>query len=187
VSLVLEPTSRSLSSKCRRRIMARICFVIMPFSKTASCTANEWTAVFETLIRPAVEGDPTLGYECRRSTATRGNMVRGIVEDLHGAHVVVADLTDRHANVFYELGVRPCADGSDHHHLPEARSHSPSISRTTRTTSTIGERQRCRGEFETVIRILLREIDEKPVLTIPLVTSCMKSAAAGGLRRQIRV
>ncbi len=78
----------------------------MPFSTTASCTEEEWTQLFDDVIKPAVEGATELGYECRRSTATRGNLVRGILEDLQSAHVVVADLTDRNANVFYELGVR---------------------------------------------------------------------------------
>ncbi len=85
---------------------ARICFVIMPFSATESCTEQEWTQVFDDVIRPAVEGENELGYSCRRSTPTRGNLVRGILEDLQSAHVVIADLTDRNANVFYELGVR---------------------------------------------------------------------------------
>ncbi len=85
---------------------ARLCFVIMPFAETHSCSEEEWTEIFETLLKPAVEGDPDLGYECRRSVATRGNLVKGILQDLQAAHVVIADLTDRNANVFYELGVR---------------------------------------------------------------------------------
>lgn len=83
----------------------RICFVIMPFSETTSCSQEEWTEIFENIIRPAVE-EAGLGYKCRRSTATRGNIVASIIRDLNDAHVVIADLTDRNANVFYELGVR---------------------------------------------------------------------------------
>jgi len=77
----------------------------MPFSTTRSCTEQEWTQVFEEVFKPAVE-NAGLGYECRRSTATRGNIVAEIIRDLNDAHVVLADLTDRNANVFYELGVR---------------------------------------------------------------------------------
>jgi hypothetical protein len=84
---------------------SRVCFVIMPFSSTRSCTEQEWTQIFEEVFRPAIEG-AGLGYECRRSNATRGNIVAGIVRDLNDAYVVLADLTDRNANVFYELGVR---------------------------------------------------------------------------------
>jgi hypothetical protein len=85
--------------------MPRTCFVIMPFSSTASCTCEEWTEIFEHVLKPAVEGSG-LDYECRRSEATRGNVVAAIIRDLDDAHVVMADLTDRNANVFYELGVR---------------------------------------------------------------------------------
>src|SRR4051794_21138721 len=85
--------------------MARTCFVIMPFSTTPSCTEDQWTDIFQTLFKPAVEG-AELGYECRRSTATRGNIVGTIIQELNDSYVVIADLTDRNPNVFYELGVR---------------------------------------------------------------------------------
>ena len=77
----------------------------MPFSETESCTEEQWTEIFDGLLKPAVEG-AGLDYECRRSVATRGNVVAAIIQDLQEAYVVLADLTDRNANVFYELGVR---------------------------------------------------------------------------------
>jgi len=77
----------------------------MPFSNTASCTAEEWTSIFENVFKPAVEG-AGLDYQCRRSVATRGNIVASILEELNDAYVVLADLTDHNVNVFYELGVR---------------------------------------------------------------------------------
>ena len=85
--------------------MAKVCFVIMPFSTTSSCKEEEWTWIYENLYKVAVEGSD-LDYQCHRSVATRGNIVGAIVRDLNDAHIVVADLTDRNANVFYELGVR---------------------------------------------------------------------------------
>lgn len=85
--------------------MSRICFVIMPFSTTLSCTEEEWTSLFGKVFKPAIEG-AGLDYECRRSVATRGNIVAQILQELNDAYVVIADLTDRNANVFYELGVR---------------------------------------------------------------------------------
>jgi len=81
----------------------RLCFVIMPFSSTDTCSKEEWTAIFEELIKPAVA---RAGYDCRRADALRGNVVKEILEDLSAAWVVIADLTDRNPNVFYELGVR---------------------------------------------------------------------------------
>jgi hypothetical protein len=85
--------------------MPRTCFVIMPFSTTPSCTQEQWTHVFENVLKPAVE-NAGLDYECKRSVPTRGNVLKSILQDLDDAHVVLADLTDHNANVFYELGVR---------------------------------------------------------------------------------
>lgn len=85
--------------------MPRKCFVIMPFSSTASCSKEQWTRIFEEIIKPSIEG-AGLDYECKRSEATRGNVVGAILQDINDSHVVLADLTDRNANVFYELGVR---------------------------------------------------------------------------------
>jgi len=85
--------------------MPRTCFVIMPFSTTGSCSEDEWTLLFEALFKPAIEG-AGLDYECRRSVATRGNIVASILQELKESYVVLADLTDHNANVFYELGVR---------------------------------------------------------------------------------
>lgn len=85
--------------------MPRTCFVIMPFSTTSSCTEEEWTLIFEEFFKPAIEG-AGLDYECHRSVATRGNIVASILQELKESYVVLADLTDHNANVFYELGVR---------------------------------------------------------------------------------
>ncbi len=77
----------------------------MPFSKTPTCSEGRWTNIFTGLIKPAVES-ASPGYVCRRSTATTGNLIKGIVENLYQASVVMADLTDQRPNVFYELGAR---------------------------------------------------------------------------------
>jgi len=85
--------------------MPRTCFVIMPFSSTSTCNEEEWAFIFEKVVKPSIEG-AGLDYTCRRSVATRGNIVGAILRDLNDSHVILADLTDRNANVFYELGVR---------------------------------------------------------------------------------
>ena len=89
----------------KKKQTAKTCYVIMPFSKTKTCTEDEWTDIFESIIKPAVEGGG-LGYRCLRSEATTGNIIKKVVNSLYQANVVVADLTDRNPNVFYELGVR---------------------------------------------------------------------------------
>ena len=75
----------------------------MPFSESGTCTEADWNNIFQEVIKPAVEAS---SYECRRSTATRGNLIKAIIQDLDASWVVLADLTDRNPNVFYELGVR---------------------------------------------------------------------------------
>lgn len=77
----------------------------MPFSSTKSCTEQKWTEIFDFIIKPAVE-ESGLDYECERSVAGRENIIKGILEALNKANVVIADLTDNNSNVFYELGVR---------------------------------------------------------------------------------
>ena len=75
----------------------------MPFSESGTCTEADWNNIFQEVIKPAVEAS---SYECRRSTATRGNLIKAIIQDLDASWVVLADLTARNPNVFYELGVR---------------------------------------------------------------------------------
>jgi len=77
----------------------------MPFTTTISCREEEWTHIFENIIKPSVINSG-LDFSCKRAKATRGNVVRDIVNDLYQSYVVIADLTDRNPNVFYELGVR---------------------------------------------------------------------------------
>ncbi len=81
------------------------CFVIMPFSETDSAAEEKWTKIFEHIIKPAVE-DSGVGYECKRYSLGRANIIKDILEDLNRAQVVIADLTDSNPNVLWELGVR---------------------------------------------------------------------------------
>jgi len=81
------------------------CFVIMPFSSTESCTESQWLDIFENTIRPAVE-ESGFEYICFRASLVIGNIIKDILDNLYTADVVIADLTDKNANVFYELGVR---------------------------------------------------------------------------------
>lgn len=83
----------------------------MPFSTIPGiCTEKQWTSIFENLIRPFVESTG-LGYSCRRSNPTRGNIIKDIVNELSDSDAVIADLTGQNANVFYELGVRHALRG----------------------------------------------------------------------------
>lgn len=79
------------------------CFVVMPFTAKLA-------GVFQTAIRPAVEqaaavlGEPLVCFRGDDFHAA-GSITRDIVESIHRAKVVVADLSGNNANVFYELGL----------------------------------------------------------------------------------
>ena len=77
----------------------------MPFSKTYLLAKEQWTEIFEHKIKPAVE-ESGFGYKCERYELRRANITKAILEELKGAHLVVADLTSKNPNVLWELGVR---------------------------------------------------------------------------------
>lgn len=77
----------------------------MPFSKTSNEHTEEyWTNHFETFLKPLIE--ETKELEAHRSEPLRGDILKQIITELVATPVVVADLTDRNPNVFWELGVR---------------------------------------------------------------------------------
>jgi len=92
----------------------KTCFVIMPFSETRhgssgseiTTSASEWMHIYEKWIKRAVESYPGVKYGCKRSPAQPGSFIRGIVQDLAEADLVIADLTGGRPNVYYELGIR---------------------------------------------------------------------------------
>ncbi len=91
--------------KLKKEKVPKNCFVIMPFSGTKSCSEQEWTDAFKLLIKPSVE-NAGFNYMCTRNSQHVGGIIQNIMKNLNQADLVIADLTDRNANVFYELGVR---------------------------------------------------------------------------------
>jgi hypothetical protein len=83
----------------------------MPFGKTTDDHTEEyWTKHFTDYLKPLIEENSKV--EARRSKPLRGDVVREIVKALIVSRIVLADLTDSKANVYWELGVRqsfkPC-------------------------------------------------------------------------------
>ena len=73
------------------------CFVLMPFN-------DSLREVYENVYRP-VCADSSI--QCWRvdEVARPGSITRDIVEGILDADIIIADLTGRNANVFYELGI----------------------------------------------------------------------------------
>lgn len=94
------------------------CFIIMPFSKAAfkdsggierNLNKNKLKHIYDKLISKAVKEYSKKNAKfvsVHRYEKTRGNFVKGIVNDLDNADLVIADLTGLNPNVFYELGIR---------------------------------------------------------------------------------
>ncbi len=78
-------------------ILMNSCFVIMPFSPT--CQTE-----YERIIRPAVEA-VGLAYMRADEIYSRPQITADIWKSLRSARVVIAELTGRNTNVFYEVGL----------------------------------------------------------------------------------
>ena len=74
-----------------------LCFVLMPFDE-------KFTPIYENIIKTVVE---SAGLECKRADEIFG--IKPIIEDIweyiQKARILIADLTRRNPNVFYELGI----------------------------------------------------------------------------------
>jgi hypothetical protein len=69
---------------------------------------KELTHIYLELFKKAVESynKNNVHIIANRYSSSRGNFIKGIVSDLDTADIVIADLTSRNPNVFYELGIR---------------------------------------------------------------------------------
>jgi len=86
-----------------------VCFVVMPFGKEGTEARRRFDRVYKYIIKkPIVEA----GYDCIRGDELPGteDIVDMLKSELVKAALVVADLSDRNANVFYELGFRHAMD-----------------------------------------------------------------------------
>ena len=76
---------------------ADLCFVLMPFHE-------KYRQVYDDAIRPTIEGAQ---MRCTRADElySTSPILVDVMEHIAKATVVIADLTDRNPNVFYELGL----------------------------------------------------------------------------------
>lgn len=94
-----EQPSKEELLKENRSIDPKLCFIVMPFS------SEELNDVYEYFIKPSIEKECAL--RCERGDDLFGSNV--IMEDIRKSieksRLIVADLTDRNPNVFYEVGI----------------------------------------------------------------------------------
>lgn len=100
-NLVIAKPSRTLSPHARPREFLDSCFVMMPFG---SWFDRYYAEIYAPAIRDA-------GFEPVRADElfSTGSVVEQIWEQIVKAKVLLADLTDKNANVFYELGLAHAA------------------------------------------------------------------------------
>ena len=74
------------------------CFVIMPFD-------SQFDSVFASMEK-ALEG-PEVNFTCIRTDELHGggHIMEDVLENIAKAEIILADVTGRDANVFYELGI----------------------------------------------------------------------------------
>ena len=83
----------------------KLCFVISPIGDAGSDTRKRSDQVLEHVVRPAVE---QCGYKAMRADKieTPGMITSQVIQHIVNDPLVVADLTERNPNVFYELAIR---------------------------------------------------------------------------------
>lgn len=85
----------------------KVCFVISPIGKEGTDIHEKFKDMLDYVVRPAVSNS---GYKLRVLRADdierAGSFIKDILEYLLNSFIVIADLTDKNPNVFYELGVR---------------------------------------------------------------------------------
>lgn len=100
-------TQAAKSKKAPRNAAGRLplCFVIMPFGQIGSEKEQHYDIVYEHVIKRAVR---QAGFDCLRADEipNTGPIPERVKEELRDADLVLADLSDRNPNVFYELGFR---------------------------------------------------------------------------------
>ena len=83
----------------------KTCFVIAPIGEPESDTRSRSDLVLRHIIRPAVEAK---GYKAIRADeiSEPGIITSQVIQHVVDDSLVIADLTERNPNVFYELAVR---------------------------------------------------------------------------------
>jgi hypothetical protein len=89
------------------------CFVIMPIGdpKKDPLKFKRFSDIYENIIKPSVEAIAVqlgITIKCARADDIKksGSVMKQVLLSLLDDDILIADLSDRNANVFYELGIR---------------------------------------------------------------------------------
>lgn len=87
-------------------INPNLCFVMMPFG------SEELNIVYEDFIRPTIENRCNLTCERGDDLFGSNSIMDDIRKSIERARLIIADLTGKNANVFYEVGIAHTLDKS---------------------------------------------------------------------------
>ncbi len=113
----LDQSSRYFLHKRDLPVQDNFVFVLMPFGESWS------DYIWQRQIKPIVESISSYPLVCKRADDLFGqDILRDIYESILAARIIIADITNRNANVFYELGLAHSigkdvillSQGSDH-------------------------------------------------------------------------
>ena len=82
------------------------CFVISPIGEKDTETRNRSDRVFRHIIEPAAQQNNLVAIRSDQITTPGGMITQQVIQHIMEDRIVVADLTDHNANVFYELALR---------------------------------------------------------------------------------
>lgn len=94
--------AHSIFKKSKIPVDPKLCFTLMPFSK-------EFNDLYQDQLKPLIE---SLSLTCLRADEvfSTGAIIEDIWENINKARFLVADVTGRNPNVFYELGIAHAID-----------------------------------------------------------------------------
>jgi len=80
-------------------VVPKKCFMVMPFGVEAL------NIVYEEVIKPVAENECGLNVERGDDIFGSNPIMQDILESINSSQIVIADLTGKNANVFYEVGI----------------------------------------------------------------------------------
>lgn len=99
VELFLEVNTAAKQSPSQVKIDAELCFVAMPFG------SEELNDIYNYFVKPSIEKHCDM--KCQRGDDMFGSnpIMDDVRQSIQRSRIVVADLTGRNPNVFYEVGI----------------------------------------------------------------------------------